>query len=122
MPAADAKRLALLLKELDDTKPEVRVRATEELVKLKDLAEPALKELQASKPPLEVAKRVAEVLRELPDELPEQRRLLWVIEDLEQVGTPEARKVLERLASGEPASRITRAAKTALGRLNQRTP
>jgi hypothetical protein len=39
---------------------------------------------------------------------------------LEQVGTPEAQRVLEKLAGGVPDPRRTRKAKTALGRMDGR--
>jgi hypothetical protein len=39
------------------------------------------------------------------------------VEVLERIGTAEARQVLERLAGGAPGVRLTREARTALGRL-----
>jgi hypothetical protein len=46
-----------------------------------------------------------------------QLRALRVIEMLEQIGTQEARQVLERLAKGDPESPATREAKASLERL-----
>jgi len=42
------------------------------------------------------------------------------VEVLERIGTPEAKKLLETLSSGETAARLTREAKAALRRLNAR--
>jgi hypothetical protein len=49
--------------------------------------------------------------------VPERLQALRAVEVLERIGTPEARKVLETLATGAPAARLTREAKASLGRL-----
>lgn len=45
-------------------------------------------------------------------------RLLRAIEVLECAATPEARRVLKRLAGGEPRALLTREARAALERLD----
>jgi hypothetical protein len=49
--------------------------------------------------------------------VPERVQALRAVEVLEWIGTPEARKVLEALATGAPAARLTREARASLGRL-----
>jgi HEAT repeat protein len=122
VPASDPQPVVRLLKDLADPLPEVRVRATEELEKYKDLAEPGLKEILASKPPLDLARRAEEILGRLPTVLPEQRRTLAAVRALERWGSPEARELLETMAKGEPRSRITREARAALERLKTAPP
>jgi hypothetical protein len=51
---------------------------------------------------------------------PGQRQLVRAIEVLEQVGTPEARRLLAGLAQGAPAATLTRDAQGALDRLAKR--
>ena len=51
---------------------------------------------------------------------PDRLQALRAIEALEQIGSPDARKVLDTLAKGMPESRQTREAKAALDRLQQR--
>ncbi len=51
----------------------------------------------------------------------DRHRTLRALEALERAGTAEARRVLERMASGAPAARITRVARGALERLAQRS-
>jgi hypothetical protein len=41
------------------------------------------------------------------------------LEIRERIGTAEARQLLRRLAQGDPAARVTRAAANALQRLNK---
>jgi hypothetical protein len=40
-----------------------------------------------------------------------------MVETLEIIGTPEVRKLLEKVASGDPDARLTREAKQTLARL-----
>ena len=48
---------------------------------------------------------------------PERLRELRALEVLERVNTADARHLLERLAKGEPAARMTREARAAMKRL-----
>jgi RNA polymerase sigma factor (sigma-70 family) len=115
VPTADEGRLARLLRELDDERFPVRDRATRELTELGTAAEPALRQALTGSPPLEVRRRVAQLLRKL--EGPERLRQHRAIELLERMDRPAARRLLEELAGGNPGARLTEEAKASLGRL-----
>jgi hypothetical protein len=75
-----------------------------------------------AKPPAEVRRR-AELLLDLADARhlsPEGLRTLRAVEVLERVANPEARKVLQSLASGAPGATVTQEAQAALKRLDKR--
>jgi RNA polymerase sigma factor (sigma-70 family) len=116
--AADAQRLKRLLIDLDSDQFAVRQQAQEALEEIGDLAEPALRQALADKPPLDVRRRIDAALERLrgPATRPEARRSLRAVAVLEDVGTPAARQLLEELAAGAPEARLTREAKAALGR------
>ncbi|HEV3259806.1 MAG TPA: hypothetical protein VG013_23260 [Gemmataceae bacterium] len=115
----DPQRIARLIADLDSKRFPTRKRATVELEALTKLAGPALRKALAGGPSLEVRRRIEILLEKAKDsELPPAWvRLLRAVEVLEQVGTPEARKVLADLANGKPGARATREAKAALRRL-----
>ncbi len=76
----------------------------------------------ASNPPLEVKRRIEDLLDEIrkPVTLPKKLQTLRAIEVLEHIGTPEAQEVLKSLAKGAPEARITHEAKGSLERLAKR--
>ena len=124
-PAADKREVARLLADLDSEEFAVRQKAMAELRHLDERAEPALREaLLGGKPPLETRKRIEELLEGvlLSATSGENLRNLRAVELLEHIGTPEARKVLQTLADGAPAARLTREAKATLRRLQRRVP
>src|SRR5207249_2854336 len=100
----------------------VRERASQELEKLGDVAESALKRALEGKPPLEVRLRVEALLEKVrgPITSPERLRLSRAVEILEYAGTRAARKTLWELADGPANARITREAKAAMDRLAAR--
>jgi hypothetical protein len=71
------------------------------------------------KPGLEVRRRIERLLLPLlePGLSTERLRQRRAVAVLEQVGSPEAVKVLRRLAKGAPGAALTREAKAALRRL-----
>jgi RNA polymerase sigma factor (sigma-70 family) len=120
-PVADGKQLERLLGELNSGKFAVRDRANEELDRLGEMAEPALRKVLKGDPSEELRRRVRKLLQKLEAvPLGERLRELRAVEVLERVGTAGARQVLERLAGGAPEARLTREARTALGRLGGR--
>jgi hypothetical protein len=96
----DPRRIARLLADLKSEQFAVRGKAMEELEKLGDAAEPFLRRALAGRPPLEVRRRVEQLLEKLePTRTPEGLRRLRAVEVLEHAGGPEAEGVLKDLAS-----------------------
>jgi WD40 repeat protein len=114
----DGQRIARLIADLDSDKFQVRNRASAELEQLGEQAEDALRKALAKKPPLEVEKRIEQVLQTI-----QQARLRGVraVEVLEQINTKEALQLLETLAHGPEAHARTREAQAALERLTRRS-
>jgi RNA polymerase sigma factor (sigma-70 family) len=112
----DEDRLARLIGDLDSADFEVRQKATAELEALAEIAGPALRKALEDKPSLETRKRIETLIGKLAEPVlsNERARLLRVIAILKQLGTPEARQVLEVLARGTEGIRETEAAKAAL--------
>jgi WD40 repeat protein len=120
--AVAAKRLARLIADLDADAFETREAASRELARLGELVEPALGRALKDDVQPEAKRRLEELLekldrRSLP---PETLRELRAVEALEHIGTPEARRLLEALATGAPEARLTLDAKATLKRLDGR--
>jgi RNA polymerase sigma factor (sigma-70 family) len=122
--SADAQRLRRLLADLENEQFAVREKAQEELAKLGDLAEPALRQTLANNPSLELRRRVQTVLEHLrgPVTQPEMLQSLRAVAVLEDIGSPPARQLLEKLARGAAEARLTREVKASLRRLDLRKP
>jgi hypothetical protein len=123
-PAASAeeKRLTALIADLDSGQFVVRERASQALYNLGDLAVPALQKALEASGSVEARRRIEQILQQLqgPVTEPERMRPLRAVEALEQIGTPDARKVLEALAKGAPEAWLTREARASLERLAKR--
>lgn len=120
---ADAKTIARLITELDSNQFVVREKAMHELEKLGKMAEPALKKaLATQQPSLELRRRMERLLEKLdgPVSSPDLLRSLRALEVLEQIGTPEARQIIEALARGASEDELTQQAQAALTRLAKR--
>jgi hypothetical protein len=122
VPVPDPAKVAQLLKDLQNERFAVREKADKELAKLGDLVEPDLQKAAGEDTPLELRRRVQQLLDKLqgPVTQPEVLRGLRAVEVLENIGTPEAREALRRLGTGAPGSRLTREARSSLERLNRR--
>jgi hypothetical protein len=116
--AADAKRLATLLADLDSEQFTLRDKAARELDRLGESALPALKKAQAESTSAEVRRRVEQLLAKQQNS--SHVREVRAVEVLEHIATPEARQILRKLADGVPEARLTREAKAALEWLVQR--
>jgi WD40 repeat protein len=117
-----AARLTTLIAELEAERYAVREHADRELAKLHELAGPALAKALARPRALESKRRLEKLLGALDNRVPPAPllRQLRALEVLEQIGTPEAHRLLARLAGGIPQARLTREAQAALARLDKR--
>jgi WD40 repeat protein len=117
----DPKTLERLIADLEASKFSVRKKAMEDLEKLGERAVPALKAARANDPPLDLRKRLDELLEKLIGGplVGEQLRVVRAVEVLELAGTPDARGLLQTLARGAPGALPTREARAALDRLNR---
>jgi HEAT repeat protein len=122
VPHQDKARIDKLLAELDDDEYSVREHATQELMKAGKAVEKAVRDALKKSPSAEARRRLEVILEKLgPAALPpEVLRASRAVEVLEQIGTAEARKVLETLAKGKTDEALARDAKGALERLSKR--
>jgi HEAT repeat protein len=107
---ADAQQVAQLIADLNSDSFAVRDKAGRTL---EELGEAALRKTMDANPPLEVRKRVDQLLKMRQKDL---TRVLRAIEAIEQIGTVEAREVLEALTKNSPNP----AAVEAAGRARER--
>jgi hypothetical protein len=118
-PAIDIARVKELIAALDDATYKVRQKATVELLKMGERVVPSIEKTLAAEPPLEVKKRLEGIHEKLTSAVltDDKLRLFRAVEVLEQIGTPEARELLQRLAAGAPGAFVTTIAQAALVRL-----
>jgi hypothetical protein len=123
VPNPDARRLKELVAALDHKRFPEREKAMLELEKFGALARPALEGVLATKPSLEVRRRVEKLLEKITGFTlsPEELRVWRALEVLEHVGNVPARQVLQALADGAPGSWQSEEARAALNRLKRRT-
>ena len=120
----EAKHLARLLADLDDSQFSVCEKASKELEKLGEQARPALNRVLAGHPSPEEEHRVQALLAKLPAPAmkltvtAEQLRIQRAVTVLEQIGSPEAKDLLETLSKGTEWLLLTEEARAARQRLN----
>jgi hypothetical protein len=114
--------VARLIENLGNEEFQVRDKASRELAKYGEAVEGALRKAKKGEISLEQLRRIDRLLNLLPgpEPGPEQLRTIRAVAALEQIGSPEARKVLAGLAAGADGARITQEAKSALERLQKR--
>jgi hypothetical protein len=113
------QRLQQLLRSLDDDQFAVREHAAKELADFGELVKPALEKHVATNPGLQ-ARRTLEDLLERADNpfgTPGRLGALRAVEVLEQIGTRDARALLEELAQNTSPVRLKQEAKASLERL-----
>jgi RNA polymerase sigma factor (sigma-70 family) len=113
-------RVDSLVAALDSTGFALRSKATAALEELDDLAVAALKKKLAENHSPEVRQRIRTILKSAePGRSPALLRQSRAVEVLEKIGTPPARQILQKLAAGAPAARLTKEAAAALARLGK---
>jgi RNA polymerase sigma factor (sigma-70 family) len=115
--AADEKRIARQIADLDSEQLEVRERVTAELEKHGLIVLPELRHALEGGPPLELRRRVEQIREKLDGQLLRLRRVLLV---LEQTGSTPARELLADIANRKLDDRLTHEAKAALHRVQTR--
>ena len=115
----DPTHIAQLIHSLEDERFAVRKNAQDELEKLSEWVELALRKTLAGRPSLELRQRGEAILKKLEARpfTAQRLQLLRAIETLEGIGTQEARRTLETLA----AIRMPHEAKPSLERLGKRS-
>ena len=104
-----------LIALLDNPRFEKRQRATDALRALGDFTKVELENVVPARLSLEVRRRIRLLLQEMGESLECcENAHLRAIDLLEYIGTARARKVLRKLAMGEPSALVTRAAQSAL--------
>src|SRR5262245_3971913 len=120
---AEVREVRRLIDDLASKSFAVRSRASARLKGLGLAAVPLLRQALEQKPPLEVRRRLEEVLGG-PNAHPvsgEAVRVLRALAALEHAGTPEAQKLLQSLAGGLPGAWLTSEAQAVCDRLARRT-
>jgi hypothetical protein len=118
--AAAPERTAPLLAALGSRTFAEREKARRKLEELGVAAEPALRKALEEKIALEVRRRIEELLGKLERE--QKVRVPRSLELLERVGTPEARRFMEKLAGGAPEAWLTQQARATFQRLAVHSP
>ena len=103
-----SKDIALLIADLDSNSFVVRRKATKELEGVGDPVVPALRKKLAENPSLELRHRIEQLLDTWKPLSGDFLRGVRAVEVLENIGSPEAMKVLEKLATGAEDARLTR--------------
>jgi hypothetical protein len=125
IPAADEKRVARLLRDLDSSTFPIRDRARRELEELGSACVPACRKALAANPSAELKRSLQALLdqqaREWLAPSSESLQRLRAVEVLERIGDQPARQLLETIATGVPEARLTQEAKAALAWLATRS-
>jgi WD40 repeat protein len=122
VPAPDKEQLRRLVGDLDSDTFAVREKANKELQHLGMAAWPALREALEKEPSAELRRRAEKLLDPSIEfsSSPEELRQVRALHVLEQIGSPQSRELLRKLAAGAAEARLTREAKAALERLERR--
>jgi hypothetical protein len=117
------KRLARLIGDLDADDFPRRDRARAELERVGEIAEPAVRRALAGRPTAEARRRLEPLLETWsgpPEASPDRLRVVRALLVLEQMDSPEARRLVADLAAGEAGAWLTREAQAAERRLRKR--
>jgi WD40 repeat protein len=115
----DAARVEKLLRDLDSDSFTAREAATAELTKVVEEIEPALHKARSTASP-ETRTRLDAILEKVAMPSSERLRQSRALAILEYIATPEALKVLDELAAGNKAGRLTTEAAESVQRVRRR--
>lgn len=120
--APGKKELNQLLTDLDADDFKQRVKADRELERLGEVVIPLLQRALALRPTEESRTRIEKLLERILAKRthPEMWRITRAVEVLERIGSPEARDLLNELASGAENAKMTIEAKGSVARLAAR--
>jgi WD40 repeat protein len=119
--AVDQQRIRERIADLDHDDFAVREAASRALERLGQQAEPALRRALAEHPSPEMRRRLEPLLASLSTvRSAEESQQVRAVQVLEHIGTPDAQRVLEKLAKGAPETRLMLEAKAAMQRLTSR--
>jgi len=122
MPQAELERTKAMIQKLEDNDPDVRDKMTLHLHGSVFTFEPLFRTLLKESKPGELRNRLTIILDQVdqiavpPYLEPQIRQIMF----LEQLGSPDARKLLAEIAAGAPGARITEEASETLKRLPQK--
>jgi WD40 repeat protein len=118
----DPKQVRQLIANLDDKTYAVREKAQAELLRLEDIAAPAVHEALKNKPSLELRRRLEVLLSKLnPATLSSRQLSVWrAMAILELAAGAEGLAWLEQVAGGAPEAWLARNARLALDRIKKR--
>ena len=122
--AVNSPQVERWLAELDSDEFAMREAVAKGLAPLGAAIEPRLRKALEETFSAVVRRHVQAQLDDLAvaPEPPEARRQRRALRALEQMGSPDARQLLQRLAQGAPEARLTLEAKASLERLARRPP
>jgi WD40 repeat protein len=117
--APDIQRISLLIADTHNNRYAVRQKATAELEQLGEEAEPQLIQAAVNPASLETRRRAEMLLAKLENGKwsGETLRCARSLEVLEQIGTQEARQIVQMIAAGPSAARLTMEAQATLKRM-----
>jgi hypothetical protein len=119
--ATEVKRISQLIRDLDSDEFSKREKATEELGRLEDKAEGALRKALDGQPSVEAQRRMERLIEKLDGvNASEKMRTLRALGVLERIDTAEGRELLQQLAKGDADGLLAKEAKAALERLERR--
>jgi WD40 repeat protein len=114
----DNQEVVAWIADLDGARFATRTKAAQALEQLGEAVEPALRKALEGQPSLNLRREVLRLLQRLHGTPSGERlRELRAVEVLERLGTAAARQVLESLARGDAAARLTQEAWASLARM-----
>ena len=115
----EEKTIDALVNDLDSSVFQVRARATKELIRLGERAEPALHKGLAGNATVEARRRIQDILATIVrhEYSPGELQAIRGVEILERIGNAEAREWLTTLSQGDAVATATREARAALKRM-----